>query len=1315
MSELDKYGVKKLDVDNYATWAVKMRFLLVTKGLWDAVRARGDGEGVVDAADDAKALALIGLCVEDHHLPTVEDCETARQAWQALESVYRARSMALVLKLKRELSQLSKRPGEGITKYIARARSVRDQLQAAGHAVSAEDVVLAVLAGLPSEYDMLVTVLENADAAPSLDEVLAKALLVEGKAGGSVVQAQERAALMGKVLYNQQPHKRPSAEGSGGGRGDKQSDNKKKACYYCGKKGHFKKDCWKKKADEKAKDPHAVALTAGGGSQLSSHWVVDSGASQHICCNIELMYNVRPLQHEVTVTYGGGAVGKATHYGSAVLHDAPGQMVVLHDVLYEPGAIGNLLSIRRAQRKGAVFEFCSDCTCTIKVANMTLHATEQNGLYVLPVVNGTQCAMVVSTKETAQLWHQRYGHLGYSNMAKLPSMVQGIHVTTDEFLQAGDGVCEPCVLGKQTRLQFPHSTSTTTEPLQLVHMDVCGPMPVASLGGGRYFATFLDDFTKMSVVRIIRSKSDVAAEVQQVLAMLERQSGKLTKAVRTDGGGEYVNHTLEDFMRSRGISHQTTMPYTPQQNGKAERLNRTLLDKVRAMLAQAQLPKEMWGEAVTTANYLRNRSPASGRDKTPWELFYGRQPDVSVLRTFGSRAFAHVPKKLRSKLDNVSRPGIMVGYEADAKGYRILVDGKKIIASRDVTFDESVPCVSHLHRMTAGGSSVSMLDLLDSEGDDDDDDDELPQVQGVQSENANGSGGEVAGIEPEVDMANDVPAEHAEAEVSQQRRSSRANKGVPAGDWWRVPGHASGYSAMTLMAQIKEPATVEEALASEHAEQWQQAMDEEMASLFANKTWSVEQPPGDVTPIPVKWIFKLKYDSKGNIERFKARLVAKGFRQQEGIDYDEVFAPVGKYATLRTLLAKVAAQDMELHQLDVKTAFLQGDLEELVYVTQPPGYVLAEPSYACRLHKALYGLKQAPRAWHARLHDELMRMGFSVSEADAGLYCLGSEKGDVHLLVYVDDILIAAHGLEMVRSVKGQLMSTFDARDLGEATSYLGMTITRDRAQGTLKLAQEKMTADLVHRFGMGDGKVRSVPLSTSVKLCQGEGDLIDTARYPYSQLVGSLMYLSVCTRPDIAYAVGALARFMAKPTSVHWQAAKGVVRYLAGTVELGITFGASKDAGLQGYCDADYAGDIDTRRSTTGFVFVLYGGAVTWCSKRQPTVAASTTEAEYMAAAMAVKEGLWLRKVLADLHVEFEGVVTIKGDNQSTLKLLRNPISSMRSKHIDVAHHFARERVMRKEVAFTYISTQMMVADVFTKALPESKHAFCRAGMGMA
>jgi hypothetical protein len=494
---------------------------------------------------------------------------------------------------------------------------------------------------------------------------------------------------------------------------------------------------------------------------------------------------------------------------------------------------------------------------------------------------------------------------------------------------------------------------------------------------------------------------------------------------------------------------------------------------------------------------------------------------------------------------------------------------------------------------------------------------------------------------------------------------------------------------------------VEEALASEHAEQWQQAMDEELASLLANNTWTLEATPVDVTPIPVKWVFKVKYDGRGNIERFKARLVAKGFRQQEGVDYDEVFAPVSKYATLRALIAKVAAEDMELHQLDVKTAFLQGDLEELVYVTQPPGYTLGKAGSACRLHKALYGLKQAPRAWHTCLHDALLKMGLAVSEADAGLHILQRAKGHVFLLVYVDDILIAADSMEMIRLIKQQLMSTFDARDLGEASSYLGISISRDRKKGLITLAQQRMTTDLVQRFGLDDGKVRSIPLSPSLKLMQGEGDPLDTARYPYSQLVGSLMYLSVCTRPDIAFAVGALARFMSKPTSVHWQAAKGVLRYLAGSTQCGITYGTNTGDGLLGYCDADYAGDVDTRRSTTGYVFILHGGAVTWCSKRQPTIAVSTTEAEYMAAAHAVKEGLWLRKLLGDLSMHID-TVAVFADNQSAIKLLRNPISSMRSKHIDVMHHFARERVMRKEVAFSYVSTQSMVADVFTKALPD-------------
>ena len=291
-------------------------------------------------------------------------------------------------------------------------------------------------------------------------------------------------------------------------------------------------------------------------------------------------------------------------------------------------------------------------------------------------------------------------------------------------------------------------------------------------------------------------------------------------------------------------------------------------------------------------------------------------------------------------------------------------------------------------------------------------------------------------------------------------------------------------------------------------------------------------------------------------------------------------------------------------------------------------------------------------------------------------------------------------------------MAAFDARDLGEVNHYLGINIIRDRGSRTIHLSQELMVRDVVEYCGLSEAKTLSTPLNPTIKLNAEDGELLDTQVYPYSQLVGKLMYLMVCTRPDIAYPVGVLSRYMSKPRMPHWQAAKGVVGYLAGTTNFGLTF-TGGNLNLTGYCDADYAGDIDTRRSTTGYVFVLGGGAISWQSKRQSTIAASTTEAEYMAAAAAVKEGLWLRKLLGDMNIN-TGTVNILSDNQSAIKLLRNPISSLRSKHIDVIHHFARERVMRKEVAFHYVKTDDQLADNLTKALSAAKHRVCCSGMGI-
>jgi hypothetical protein len=511
---------------------------------------------------------------------------------------------------------------------------------------------------------------------------------------------------------------------------------------------------------------------------------------------------------------------------------------------------------------------------------------------------------------------------------------------------------------------------------------------------------------------------------------------------------------------------------------------------------------------------------------------------------------------------------------------------------------------------------------------------------------------------------------------------------------------------------LTDPQSYEEAMSRPDAKLWSQAMDEEMKSLMENKTWDpVDSVPKHARAIPVKWIFKIKRDAAGTIDRYKARLVAKGFMQRAGVDFDEVYAPVSKHASLRALLSVVAAKNLELHQMDVKTAFLHGELEEEIYTTQAPGYETGGQAY--RLNRALYGLKQAPRAWYNKLHKELEARGFQASQADPGLYVRRDELGTVYLLVYVDDTLVAGSAAG-VAAAKAMLESLFAVHDLGEARYFLGMELTRDRAARTLVLSQTRYTKELIARFGVEDAKVRSVPMHPSVRLSRAESaELSPEGMHYFSEVIGSLLYLSVCTRPDISFSVGALSRYMSKPCQAHLDSAMSIVRYLKGTVDVGLKYGGEQSE-LLGYCDADFAGDIDTRKSTTGFCFLLNGAAISWASKLQPTVAVSTAEAEYMAAAHAVKEALWLHKLMCDLGIRI-GTVQLMCDNQAALSLLKHPIASARSKHIDVIHHFARERVARGEVMFKYCATADMAADGLTKALADTQFQKCRKLMGIA
>ena len=450
------------------------------------------------------------------------------------------------------------------------------------------------------------------------------------------------------------------------------------------------------------------------------------------------------------------------------------------------------------------------------------------------------------------------------------------------------------------------------------------------------------------------------------------------------------------------------------------------------------------------------------------------------------------------------------------------------------------------------------------------------------------------------------------------------------------------------------------------------------------------------------------------MDRFKGRLVAKGFEQREGIDYEEIFAPVGKLATLRTLLATAADKGWEIHQLDVETAFLNGPLKEEVYVKQPPGFELGDQVW--KLKKALYGLHQAPRAWYMELKEKLESLGFKVSLADPGLFILHTHQGKLYLLVYVDDLLLTAESRALVAGTKRQLMGTFSMRDMGEAHHFLGLEIKRNWAQGTITLSQPRAIADMIDKYGMSDAKAKAVPMSPADKPAKyidtSELLSIDDKQW-YCGAVGTLLYIANCTRPDIAYPVNTMARYMQAPTHAHLAMVKNQIRYLKGTATVGITYGGNTSGELRGWCDADYAGCPDTRRSTTGYVFTLSGGAISWNAKRQITVAMSTAESEYMAASAATKEALWLSSLLGSLG-RTATTVPILTDNQASLSIITNPISSQRSKHIDVHRHFARERSTMGHVRFIYCPTGEMVADCLTKAVPLVTLDYCREHMGM-
>ncbi|WVZ90344.1 hypothetical protein U9M48_036653 [Paspalum notatum var. saurae] len=503
------------------------------------------------------------------------------------------------------------------------------------------------------------------------------------------------------------------------------------------------------------------------------------------------------------------------------------------------------------------------------------------------------------------------------------------------------------------------------------------------------------------------------------------------------------------------------------------------------------------------------------------------------------------------------------------------------------------------------------------------------------------------------------------------------------------------------------PTSVRSALADPN---WHGAMAEEFQALCSNNTWTLVPRPSSANIVTGKWIFRHKLHSDGTLDRYKARWVLRGFTQQPGVDFDEMFSPVVKPATIRTVLSLALSNNWPVHQLDVKNAFLHGTLSETVFCSQPTGFVdAAHPNHVCRLNKSLYGLKQAPRAWYSCFAAHLKTLGFIEAKSDTSLFIYRRDSGTAYLLLYVDDIVLTASSASLLRQLLTALQASFPMKDLGPLQHFLGIAATR--SSSGMILSQRQYILNILERAGMTACKPCTTPVDTQAKLSSDGAPVADPTMY--RSLVGALQYLTF-TRPDITYAVQQVCLRMHDPREPHLAAVKRILRYLQGTSDLGLFLSCTASSALTVYTDADWAGCPDTRRSTSGYAVFLGDNLVSWSSKRQHTVSRSSVEAEYRAVANGVAEASWLRQLLQELHHPPPRTTLVYCDNVSAVYLSSNPVQHQRTKHIEIDLHFVRERVATGAVRVLHIPTSSQFADLFTKGLPSSIFMDFRSSMNV-
>lgn len=1275
------------------------------------------------------------------------------EAWRALTGKHKSTDRPRIQTLLAQLTGLKMGQHEQVVQYLTRAEIIRLDLEEAGEKTTEQMFIAMVLKGLPASFESVSTVL-NFGPKKGYEEMKQDLInFSNSRCSGSDVAS---------TAFHSSGNRRQVVcfkcnEPGHISRDCRRKDPRK--CFRCNQPGHISRNCQRKHAGSGTTTQRGHSST--GSSDVASsdkrsffafgsygkcsdavgvELLVDSGCNGFMLKD-RALFKQLDLSATDEVGNANGSRSAVKGKGTAEFKtlDSEGNQcaVELKQAFWVPSYTRNLISVKKLAMQGATVSFGKQAHIRTSDGTLIPLVCTSDDLYTL-IVYPSKCNLgpkaldrqlpgiafgndshrsgsywVAASSRSMEQWHLALGHNNYQDVARLPQLVEGMAINRSQ----PHGHCDSCATEKAKRAPVKKTCSTRAETqLDIVHTDVLGPIQQTSHEGYRYAIGFIDSFSRYAVVYPMRSREEVPEKLEQFFADVGTP-----KTLVSDGALEYKSKLFSDLCRKNGVRQEFSAPYTPQENGKIERIWGTVTGMSRCMMETAGVSKMMWPYALATAFYLKNRTFHSAHGKTPYEMFFGVKPSVRNLQPFGCQAF--VFSETGKKLDSKAKRGIMLGYSSRSNCYIVCTDDvtdelgpSKMWLSRNVTFNpDSFPLVSMNRPM----------DVYFDDGQDD----RLITVTGTQKvgketdvtvqrstqEGSDSSPEEetttdeaVTGTQSNIDIEEETVDEVPPTAVPQMTSSGRA---IRTPEWQQdfITGDELENLALhsDAMGGAGIPVSASQALADPN---WKAAMKREYDSLMTNNVWTLVPRPEGRQPITGKWHFALKLDSQGHVTKYKARFVARGFTQSPGLDYHETYSPTVKLSTLRTVLACGIQKGARFKQMDIKTAYLNAPLDEEILLEQPEGFRQGTEDVVCKLQKSLYGLKQSGRNWFECLSKLLQEAGLSSSEHDR---CLWTTQRDGHwgwVLVWVDDILYGSTSVNFSAWFESQIEAKFVIGDCSDLTWFLGIAF--DVGDNHMTLNHTSYVKTLLEKYQMQDCNKTATPLAEKCELTKddspdaGSDEQIEMQAYDYRGLVGSISYLAQTTRPDLSFASHLLSKFLNNPGKTHWKAAKHVLRYLRGTSDVGLTYSKTNVTGLTGFTDADYASCKDDRKSVTGFCFNLGSAAVSWLSKKQTCVATSTTEAEVFALSEATKEALHLLSILDEIGQTTGAKILC--DSQSCLALVTKDDNSQRAKHFATRLAFIKDTVRNKSnrIELTFVPSAQNQADIFTKGLGKTKTA---------